>query len=406
MNWNNSIKNLDLKLVASLGPEMGFLSFFIGILWPDDAVDPWDVVRERTEKLINQKIENEVYSRLKQTIAGLGGGSKHRLSVLGLYTDTLHEHIAPSKRYTQFQIANAQFVHDMPQFQEERQERVLLPLFMQCANMHLVLMNHALKLDSEILGLEPDDRLEIQKNLDASIDDYTIYAKKIIATGPPIEGVDPTTQYQQNMMIDVGDYLTLWPYLKSDSKKPPVMPLPREVFSPKCGVLNAVSPNNEPRGDGYFPKPPNKKPIRVRVWGGGRLGAFEVWYEGDDTSKPGERRGGNEPSEPQIDVDLTKRHIEEMTVTLGEGGHAPLEADFVQGLAFRLDDGTTQQAGTSNDQPWRADRGTLVFQVPEDHYPSSFNVISLFHDKSRGILHNDLVRTVYFGFKLRDDEFK
>ena len=178
MNWNNSIKNLDLKLVASLGPEMGFLSFFIGILWPDDAVDPWDVVRERTEKLINQKIENEVYSRLKQTIAGLGGGSKHRLSVLGLYTDTLHEHIAPSKRYTQFQIANAQFVHDMPQFQEERHERVLLPLFMQCANMHLVLMNHALKLDSEILGLEPDDRLEIQKNLDASIDDYTIYAKK------------------------------------------------------------------------------------------------------------------------------------------------------------------------------------------------------------------------------------
>src|SRR5262245_57167790 len=109
MNWDNSIKNANLKLLSLLGPEAGFLSVFVGLLWPDSETDPWDKVRERTENLINQKIAEEVNRRVTQTIKGLGG-------VLKLYNDTMHEKIDPAKKYNQFQNTHTQFVHDIPQF--------------------------------------------------------------------------------------------------------------------------------------------------------------------------------------------------------------------------------------------------------------------------------------------------
>lgn len=90
-----------------------------------------------------------------------------------------------------------------------------------------------------------------------------------------------------------------------------------------------------------------------------------------------------------------------MTVSLGIGLKGEYEADFVQSLILRLDDGTTHSAGSSDEYG----TGVIKFQVSDDHYTSSFNVISRFYDHSRGWLYNDLARTIYLGFKPVEDVF-
>ena len=109
----------------------------------------------------------------------------------------------------------------------------------------------------------------------------------------------------------------------------------------------------------------------------------------------------------QIDIDLIKRQIVEISVYLGTGqeGQA-VAADYVRGIAFRLDDKSEHLAGSKDPGDRGGQQREIRFKVPEDHYTSSFNVISAFHDKGRGWLYNDLIRTVYFGFKLKEEVFE
>ena len=63
-----------------------------------------------------------------------------------------------------------------------------------------------------------------------------------------------------------------------------------------------------------------------------------------------------------------------------------------------FDDGSVANTGNT-----RGQFGSIRIEVPDDHYVSSINVISRFHDHDRGWLHNDLVRSLYFGLKLKPE---
>src|SRR4051794_299282 len=48
-----------------------FVSFVVGVLWPPSGDDVWGSIRARVEALINQKIADDVYHRVKLSLAGL-----------------------------------------------------------------------------------------------------------------------------------------------------------------------------------------------------------------------------------------------------------------------------------------------------------------------------------------------
>jgi hypothetical protein len=66
----------------------------------------------------------------------------------------------------------------------------------------------------------------------------------------------------------------------------------------------------------------------------------------------------------------------------------------VRSLYLKFSDGQEMNLGWSP---------TYKLAVPAGHYLSTITVISRFFDRDRGMLHDDLVRVLYFGFKMKPD---
>ena len=141
------------------------------------------------------------------------------------------------------------------------------------------------------------------------------------------------------------------------------------------------------------------------------LVAVEEWHGNMDVNADGFMRGGrggipriehyNPYSETICDIDLTKNSIVSVNCYVQASRQDnPAEGDVLSGIEFKLDDGGTRSFIASGS-------GTLVeLRVPDDHYVSSINVISSFDDKQRGHLTNDLLRTLYFGFRFKPEVFQ
>jgi len=128
MDPNTEVKAATLTLMSIAAPEAGFLSIVVGLLWPASAQeDPWDRIKERTEKLINDRLDQDAYQRLKQRLTGMK-------DVLVDYNNTMVENIDPRKKYGQLSITHEKFVGELPGFQEATHARMLLPLLIQCAS--------------------------------------------------------------------------------------------------------------------------------------------------------------------------------------------------------------------------------------------------------------------------------
>jgi hypothetical protein len=87
---------------------------------------------------------------------------------------------------------------------------------------------------------------------------------------------------------------------------------------------------------------------------------------------------------------LTEEQHEKLTVVGADVYWA------VRGLYLGFSDGKEMNMG------WRP---TYKLPVPADHYLSSITVISKYLDHDRGWLFNDLVRVLYFGFKMKPNTF-
>jgi len=120
------------KGIALIPYVGGILSGIIGLLWPDSPDSAWDKFRAEVEKMIDQKIKDEVYSLLRQELVGLGDVLK---SYLVAVKGTDKEHIR-----TTFTAANLFFVNNASHFQNPDYEWVLAPLFAIFTNLHMMLL--------------------------------------------------------------------------------------------------------------------------------------------------------------------------------------------------------------------------------------------------------------------------
>ncbi|MDP2516861.1 insecticidal delta-endotoxin Cry8Ea1 family protein [Photobacterium damselae subsp. piscicida] len=113
------------------------LSFLVHLLWPSSQKDIWEEIREKVEKLINQKLSEDTYERLKQVLEGLEG-------VLKQYLKTIQAGASDDEIKIHFLAANLFFINQRPWFQQKNHEYVLYPLFSIFASLHLTLLRDGL----------------------------------------------------------------------------------------------------------------------------------------------------------------------------------------------------------------------------------------------------------------------
>lgn len=248
-----------------------------------------------------------------------------------------------------FNVAQGQFLHDLPRFQSKGYE-LLLPLFAQFANMHLGLMRDGVLFGSS-WGWSQDVVDHMKTQLAESIQEYTSYTEDIYqkglddtksnapSNGHKTEPFNTVNRYVREMTLTVMDFKSMWKYFDPTKYPDPVkVYLDREIYSDAVGTAD----------DSTFalPNTPPTKPItQISVWGWDRIDAIQVDYPdggGPDgvttTYRMGNQSGGSNAEPHGGGFDL-KQKGQVTTVKV-------LSGSILNALWFQFEDGSwTHQLG-------------------------------------------------------------
>ncbi|MED3539380.1 insecticidal delta-endotoxin Cry8Ea1 family protein [Bacillus toyonensis] len=121
--------------------SFGMIGRIIGILWP--GPDPFAALMVLVEELINQRINDEIRNHALLELAGLKGIMdlyRTRWRAWDLNKDNPETREAVRAQY---RTADNFFIQNMPKFGREDHGVLLLPVYAQAANMHLILLRDA-----------------------------------------------------------------------------------------------------------------------------------------------------------------------------------------------------------------------------------------------------------------------
>ncbi len=226
----NGIRSVVLAAANQI-PVVGWLGrAIIKVLWPkeEQPLDVWDSIKAQVEAAIGTAISREVYQRVTAELTGIR-------DVLAAYN------ASP----TQDTLTSALMVirGQLPTFQEKGQEVQLLPLFIQAANVYLMMLREGI-VNSEALQLAPADRTALQSELTEKISALSDYTTRTYKTGlPGASDWKKQNGYIRAYTLSVLDFLPYWPLLDPSTHAAPAVTqapkLTREIFS-------------DPYGDGGF----------------------------------------------------------------------------------------------------------------------------------------------------------
>jgi hypothetical protein len=371
-------------IVTLLGevPEVGgLLAGLVELLWPEKEKEgnPWTLIKEKTEKLIQERINESVLNRVNAALKGLKDATEE-------YGKAIKENTQPGRIYSNYVSLRTVFDDQMPVFREASSELLLLPMFTQAANLQLALLKDAVQFGASRMKMPAAEVENTKVKLLKLIDGYTKYVYDTFEKGRKRKFVDEDRRdpFVFWMTLNVVDYVQLWPYFDPARQIPEQLPLDREIFSNCFGPWTRWP--QLPLLPGEYPPPTNAHVTRVRL---GRkqpsmpvLENIRVFYDGN----PGPRMGGFAGAPNSYlyhDIDLAQGELTSIVVDA--------RADSgVWDLQFRFGPGGE----------------TAGFPVPDGHYLSSIYAVSRFNDATRGFLHNDLLRTVWFGFRYKPDALR
>ncbi|ROO87362.1 delta endotoxin-like protein [Actinocorallia herbida] len=316
-------------------PEVGnLLSGIVYVFWAPSltGISPWTQIVQQTAQLIDQRIEQEIYQSVEDTLNGLQNDLADYLQAV------------PTQDYPVIAdywiAADAFFDHDMPSFQQSGYEVNLLPLFAQAANLHLVLLRDGV-LFGQTWGWNGAQMQKVQQKLTKQIETYSDYANQYYKQGlqqitldtlPDDHECEPfasVNRYVRQMTLGVTDLVAVWPYLDPSVYPTPVTPyLDREIYSDPIGTCDDSGPIS------IDPAQTPTEPItRIAVWGGDRIDAAQVTYPSGggpggitQTPRMGDSNGGSDQPPHGGVFDLT--NSSQVTVAAGLGSQIPNAFSF------------------------------------------------------------------------------
>jgi delta endotoxin, N-terminal domain len=360
-------------LLAALGefPYVGaFLEALMDQLLPEeDPADPWDQIKQRVEQLINQKISDEVYQRVRASLPGLQAN-------LSDYLKAAKDPGSPHDLITaNFVAARDTFSAAAGNFQEQGYELLLLPLFAQMANMHLALLREGC-LHGKDWGWSDANMDDAQNEMTDTLSAYIKHVTSVYepalrhrSAGVPgdLDAFNRKYGFMQEMRVCVLDYQTLWPNLDPQKFPNPVkVRLNGEIYSDVYG---------DPRGHPPIDAAPldYRKPSRIQVWAGTKIDAVKLWYDGKEGPKMG---GGGGSLWQGGDFDLSQ---------LGPPTEFWVHPfDALWGLGFGFKNGFLKKMGDFSS--WNN-----PFYPPAGYYISGITAITGYTP--------DLVRAIYFHYR-------
>lgn len=226
----------------------GLVDALVGALWPEKSESIWDQIQGDVQSLVNQSLSTEVNSDAQGAMQGMQ-------KAFYLYTQDFNtwsnNKTGTTDMLTSWGNANAVFTGGSFKFQESGYEVLLLPLFVQMANLQLALLRDRVA-NGVTWGRSAAEHANDSNDMFTQISIYLSWVGKWVIAGNP-NSVAPTYPYTTNthwylpwwagqnawrrqMILTVLDFAALWPYFHPDAYPNPVsVVLQREIYSDPHG---------------------------------------------------------------------------------------------------------------------------------------------------------------------------
>lgn len=289
IDWNDAAKT---ALTTGLGmiPEAGeILSALVDIFWPSSGTDVWGQIKDQVEALIDQKIADSVYQQVSEDLLGLNNAMTLYLNEVKSYNESLqtNPNADPTSVREQWVSTRTVFVNNLPHFQSNGYQLLLLPLFAQFGNLYLSLMRDGVAFgqswgrsaadhQQDIADLNKDMLTFYQYTYDTYNTAKINLANKTKVNNNLCEPFRTVNTYDRQMILTVMDFANNWAYFDV-TQYPQGVPaeilfLDREIYSDPYGSCDNSGPIVLPAVK------PTQFPTNITVWGFDRIDAVQLTY--------------------------------------------------------------------------------------------------------------------------------
>lgn len=287
-----------LRMTMLMGVEKvagGPLEVMLDCLWPESEKDIWGEIKKQVEQLIDEKISDLVYQQVSEDLTGLNNN-------LSEYIWSLNSGDTVSYTEQKWNELDSDIMQQLPHFQSEGYELLLLPLFSQMANMHIAILRDGV-LNGKNWNWGEETINHVQERLTNTINDYSGYTmstyndyyndlvEKTKENQHKTEPFYTINSFVRGMTGPVLDFVDVWPYYDCSvypDMDSSIIPPPREIYSNPFGTSddNPFKIVDTPEG---FPR-------TIKLWHGNMIDSMEVIYDegmGPDGTTTSGRIGGD-----------------------------------------------------------------------------------------------------------------
>ncbi|GGZ95163.1 hypothetical protein GCM10010371_63850 [Streptomyces subrutilus] len=191
------------------------LGWLLNALAPSPGADVWDSIKDRVEKLIDQKLEESYFEARKKALLGIQDIAEDYCFTVQAEAPNYGRVIA------RFDAAEQKLNSEMHEFQHEIHKVPVLPLFVQAANMHLMLLRDVVQHGST-WGLPSRDidryKARLAERTDPGLSgtpkSYVGWAYRTYQKGYEDLGWDvERMSYERGMWTNGYGQFRAWPYL-------------------------------------------------------------------------------------------------------------------------------------------------------------------------------------------------
>ena len=276
-DYNNAARVIVETAVGEV-PVVGvILGALVEIFWPDSGVDVWDEVKDKVEAVVDEKISEQVWQNVSNSLAGLNNVLEDYVHAVQTFKDD------PQIISEKWNAANSLFLHDLPSFQSDGYEVLLLPLFAQFGNMHLSLLRDGATGGGE-WGWSSTVVEDVKHTLSRTVEQYSDYAsawyqqghQTAVNTAPSndhhTEPFNSINRFTRDMTLTVLDFSSMWRLFDVEAyPNGGTADLDREIYSDAVGTADDSGI--------HMPADPPTQPLSsVTVWGWDRIDAIQVDY--------------------------------------------------------------------------------------------------------------------------------
>ncbi|MCU4733593.1 insecticidal delta-endotoxin Cry8Ea1 family protein [Bacillus cereus] len=227
--------------VPFVGPIVGFYTKILNLLWPSSGKNPWEILMEHVEELVDQKISEYAKNKALAELEGLGKNFELYKISLEEWENNPNVSRATRDVRTRFEILDALFTQYMPSFKVINCEVPQLTVYAQAATLHLLLLKDV-SIFGEEWGLSTttiNNYYKRQMNLTAEYSDHCVKWYDIGLD--ELKGSDAKSwlnyhRFRREMTLMVLDLVALYPSF--DVRTYPIettAQLTREVYTDPIG---------------------------------------------------------------------------------------------------------------------------------------------------------------------------